>query len=571
MRKRVPVLKDGKVLRDENGNVLEFNAVNQEELDRKIDAPQTAQVGEVLTVEEVDDDGKPTKWKTAPGTDITTELTQDSTDKEVPSAKATYEAVRNATDKDAVRFVAQELTDAQKQQVRENIDAEKRIIILTNPKSLDVFNAVALGGIVIYREGTTTTPKNETFLFPYSNIFTGTGYVRYEGLAVGYEKGIVYQYNSENGIDGAKLKFTPKTEISLYEKLKYFTIGSDGLLQSQALAPKPTYTTVPIPNMDSDDGKILRAHEDKWKISDLVISDWAQNDETAEDYIKNRPGGYDVVDSTTISWDGSSTAGGFYYYTSGRFLVHVSDTILSKEELSNAKVYNNDDPDTELEVGSISEGNGYFADFTRGVVVVTALYAKPYGPTATLNKTGVFFNCQEFNNVRHYTSKLVIQNTKEVKIPAKYLDLEQSLSSKLPIPTTAQVGQIVHIKSVDESGKITETEAVDMPNGLPTPSPSDIGKCLAVVQTGEHEVGYDFNHLPNINDFVDLGIDSAIPGQILRVFGINDFGNPVAYEAVDIEDVIYDGVTVKSSTEGSTKKFKITVDDSGTISVTELV
>lgn len=32
----------------------------------KIDAPQVAQVGEVLTVEAVDADGKPTKWKTAP-------------------------------------------------------------------------------------------------------------------------------------------------------------------------------------------------------------------------------------------------------------------------------------------------------------------------------------------------------------------------------------------------------------------------------------------------------------------------------------------------------------------------
>lgn len=66
MKKRVPVLKDGKVLRDENGNVLEFNAVNQEELDGKIDVPQVAKVGEVLTVEEIDADGKPTKWKTAP-------------------------------------------------------------------------------------------------------------------------------------------------------------------------------------------------------------------------------------------------------------------------------------------------------------------------------------------------------------------------------------------------------------------------------------------------------------------------------------------------------------------------
>lgn len=35
--------------------------------------------------------------------------------------------------------------------------------------------------------------------------------------------------------------------------------------------------------------------------------------------------------------------------------------------------------------------------------------------------------------------------------------------SGIPIPTTAQVGQIVKVKAVDESGKITETEAVDMP------------------------------------------------------------------------------------------------------------
>ena len=35
-------------------------------IEKKIDAPQVAQVGEVLTVEEVNEDGKPIKWKTAP-------------------------------------------------------------------------------------------------------------------------------------------------------------------------------------------------------------------------------------------------------------------------------------------------------------------------------------------------------------------------------------------------------------------------------------------------------------------------------------------------------------------------
>lgn len=34
-------------------------------LDDKVDAPQTASVGDVLTVEEVDEDGKPTRWKTS--------------------------------------------------------------------------------------------------------------------------------------------------------------------------------------------------------------------------------------------------------------------------------------------------------------------------------------------------------------------------------------------------------------------------------------------------------------------------------------------------------------------------
>lgn len=37
--------------------------------------------------------------------------------------------------------------------------------------------------------------------------------------------------------------------------------------------------------------------------------------------------------------------------------------------------------------------------------------------------------------------------------------------SGVPAPTTAQVGQIVKVKAVDADGKITETEAVDMPSG----------------------------------------------------------------------------------------------------------
>lgn len=65
---------------------------------------------------------------------------------------------------------------------------------------------------------------------------------------------------------------------------------------------------------------------------------------------------------------------------------------------------------------------------------------------------------------------------------------------RLPAPATAQVGQIVKVKAVDADGKITETEAVNMPSV----------------------------------DYI-----------------------------------------IQSSTTGSTKKFRITVDDFGTLTATE--
>lgn len=48
------------------GDGLTVDEENKLSVSDKISAPQTAQVGEVLTVEEVDEDGKPVKWVTAP-------------------------------------------------------------------------------------------------------------------------------------------------------------------------------------------------------------------------------------------------------------------------------------------------------------------------------------------------------------------------------------------------------------------------------------------------------------------------------------------------------------------------
>ena len=69
--------------------------------------------------------------------------------------------------------------------------------------------------------------------------------------------------------------------------------------------------------------------------------------------------------------------------------------------------------------------------------------------------------------------------------------------SGVPAPATAQVGQIVKVKSVDESGKITETEAVDMPSGgsytLPIASSTVLGgvKPIAKTDAMTQNVGVD--------------------------------------------------------------------------------
>lgn len=97
--------------------------------------------------------------------------------------------------------------------------------------------------------------------------------------------------------------------------------------------------------------------------------------------------------------------------------------------------------------------------------------------------------------------------------------------------TGASVGQIAQITAVDASGAPTAWKAV---NGLPEPSPSDDGKVLSVQQIGELDYGYGFAHMPNINDFVPLGITDASPGKLAQVRFVDDLGQPTMWEAVDM-------------------------------------
>lgn len=76
-----------------------------------------------------------------------------------------------------------------------------------------------------------------------------------------------------------------------------------------------------------------------------------------------------------------------------------------------------------------------------------------------------------------------------VNIGAADVSVEEKVETKLPAPETAAVGQFIKVSVVDESGKITATEAVDEPDeddalelvaelGLAEPMTDDEGNVL---------------------------------------------------------------------------------------------
>ena len=90
----------------------------------------------------------------------------------------------------------------------------------------------------------------------------------------------------------------------------------------------------------------------------------------------------------------------------------------------------------------------------------------------------------------------------------------------LPAPTTAQVGQIVSVKSIDESGKVTETESVDIPNRLDvTVSMGDNGWVVSH-KFAEIKAAYDAGRavqLINIDTSRKYSLIAFFPGSIESV------------------------------------------------------
>ena len=411
---------------DENGDVTRTEGFDVGvELDGKIDAPQVAQLGEVLTVEEVDAEGKPKKWKTAPGVNITTELTQESTDSQVPSAKAAYDAIQNATDKDAVKFVEQELTEEQKEQARKNINATPKLYYWPKEK-------IASAVVSEYQ----TSDHKWRKRCEYNNVLLSLPADRNIFLC-GDNQVTIIKTETDGQIQfdinaGSSIK-VEKAEFKNYFGYLYFVTMV--LTAEIAYSSQLQNLYASVMGMNIDPVLIGMADSDG---KPGLIKTWPQEYDSIvyNPLVLNKNGyamSYNEFSITTAS------DVGFIFRTRKAKAILVTDEI---------PVFFN-----------VGFGPPYFmtqlsTNFYDGEITNNYMVMSPMGMFFARGK----MNVRGTSNTVFWTYD---SSQLSMSLPLINEAFEELIANTLRSPTTAQVGQIIKVKSVYSNGEIRETEAVD--------------------------------------------------------------------------------------------------------------
>lgn len=149
----------------------------------------------------------------------------------------------------------------------------------------------------------------------------------------------------------------------------------------------------------------------------LVQPDWSQNDETAADYVKNRPGGYTkTTPGYEITWDGVVGDKVVVGIGDNIQLVKVSDRIFTTEELVGATMIAGDNSTT------LSDNN---VVIQNGIIIANQAIAVCSAP-ATLEsiifpEAGTYFQKKDEAFVSSLSKP---DTTTTVKIPANLLQFD---------------------------------------------------------------------------------------------------------------------------------------------------
>ena len=396
----------------------------------KIDAPQTAAVGEVLTVEEVDADGKPTKWKTAPTAAEQKQANWAQND----STAADYVKNRPGGYYGELVTVDEEIYSGEINDVRMGIDTDAGFTL------------------VIGQAYKVTIGDAEKTYTAFADSFSGIDRVTIgdgkiaEVLESSEMFGLVYAAIEGEGSEamvvcpvadvGKTIRVTTKTQkrevhkipVELLdlggvdESVKQTNVALDALYDDMSSINK-TLTKGPITFKRGSDTLVLGKDD----FNNGLILRW-----------DNVNGGY-----TMLSREGLVAN----YSGVGLYATTYNMSLVEKTHNSGIRFV--------LEKTDANGGTRFSVENVAGVR--TTFYAS--GKIINRNK---LLQLSANDTITEDNATTL----RGVKTPEQEYDAanKKYVDQRLPSPATAQVGQIFKVKAVDESGKITETETVDMPS-----------------------------------------------------------------------------------------------------------
>ena len=359
-----------------------------------------------------------------------------------------------------------------------------------------------------------------------------------------------------------------------------------------------------------------------------VQSDWNQNDETASDYVKNRPFYKDVkiLDSidVDISWDGDTT--GKTASSQNRFY-KVSDSIFTKEQFLQMYFICNG---SEIAMSSpdVLNSNSKVLSYMDGggpVIAVDIGGNIQGGPPDVFPETGVYFPSDGsvtrlFSKESILSTEIVLKKIDEEFIPDNVLHFKNEINNKLDSKnpnalgsfsmgrkypsvigensyaaglTTIASGNVSHAEGKDttasgssshaEGGNTTASGVNSHSEGNGTTASGFYSHAEGSNTTASGESSHaegegtiassSYQHVQGRYNLEDTA------NKYAHIVGNGD-GPPFRSNAhtLDWEGNAWYAGTVEgkalilpSITKNSTKKFKITVDDSGTLTATEVV
>ena len=325
-----------------------------------------------------------------------------------------------------------------------------------------------------------------------------------------------------------------------------------------------------------------------------VQPNWNQNDETAADYIKNRPfytsdpSETVLVEESTVSF--TSPSSGIYYATiqsafkptagetykvswDGAAYECVGETISGYPVIGNPSVIGvGADTGEPFVISPLVDNSGI------------EIYTKDASASHTFSISGFVTEVVKIdeNFLPKYVSYEVQDLTDEEKTIARNNVNALSKDVLVEIPTNIVLASDFerYYEKHKETGlpikwngkNIIYIEYLGSDNGIKDYVLS-IGRLLFRIEeyiyNGEKHLA-----LSNTENFYnDICADQIIfrpdLGESQKIISLDSLGNLITNDGGTVM-IWNDGVVVESCTQNSTKKFKITVDDSGTISATEV-